>query len=108
MHRDATINSTMELLLVKLHTQDQSNKELVNDTINWVFEFSVSSNVQWLHSLHNVHIKHNVTKFQISNEYLPNQFRQPNKRSTTFLNNTHWIAKDLKAKHHNSKCNKAV
>ena len=36
------------------------------------------------HSCHIVHIKHNGTKFQMSNECLPTQFLQPNKRSMTF------------------------
>ena len=88
----------MELLLAKPHTQDQSNKELVDDANNWVLELSISSNIRRLRSLY---IKHNGTKFQMSTECFPGQFLHPNKRSTTFLSNTHWIPKDIKARGEN-------
>ena len=98
-----SFNSSMELPLVKPHTRDQSNKDLINNAVNWVTELSVSSKVQWFLSLHNLNIKRRGTKFQISDECLPTQFLQPNKRSMTFSGNTHRIPKDLKQNSTNHK-----
>ena len=56
--------STLELLLVKPHAWDQSNKVLINNFCNWVTELK-SSKARWFRSFHKIHIKHKGTKFQI-------------------------------------------
>ena len=57
-----TINSAIELLVVKAQAWDQSNKELAKDTISWLTELSKSSNVWWLQSHKSVHIKQRELK----------------------------------------------
>ena len=47
-----------------------------------------------LSSRHRVHNKHNRTKFQISEECLPNQIHQPNKRSVNISSSTQWNPKE--------------
>ena len=80
-----SLNWAIELLLVKPHAQDQSNKNLIKNVVNWVTELSVSSKVWWFRSLLNAHIKHKRTMFHISDECLLTQFLQPYKRSMTFF-----------------------
>ena len=65
-------------------------KQLLKNAINCIPEFSISSNVQGFHSRNKAHIKHNGTgtMFQISEECLPTQFHQPNKRSITLAEST--------------------
>lgn len=86
-----TIKSAMEVVEVKLHTQDQSNNELAKNSK--LAKLSKSSIVRRLCSHQTVHIKHKGTKVQTSEECFPNQFPHPNKRSTTHPGNTHWIQK---------------
>ena len=52
----------MELLEVKPHPRDHSNKVVINDLIKQLLELSRSSNVRQLRSRHNVHIKHIGTR----------------------------------------------
>ena len=86
-----SVKCNRELLLVRPHKRDQSNRVW----INWAFDLFVSSNMHLFRSFHNNHIKHNGTKFQISDECFPNQILHPNKRSSTLLGNTQLIPKAL-------------
>lgn len=73
----------MESLDVNAQAREQSNKVPTKEAKSWSPQPSKSSNVRLLHTLQMRHIKHNGTKFQLSEECIPNQFLHPAKRSIT-------------------------
>ena len=83
------------------HTRDQSNKDVAKSSMKQISKLSKSSKVRRLLSCHNIHIKHNGTRFQTSEECFLNQFLHSNKRSNTFPGSTQWIPKEWKTKLHN-------
>ena len=88
------MKSKRKFLLVRPHTRDQSKRCRFNNDLNWAFDVYVSK-IRLFCSLHNSHIKHNGTEFQLSDKCFPSlkQFLHPNKRSTNLLGNTYWIPK---------------
>ena len=81
-------NSGMDSLEVKPHAWHQSNKVLqiklrVDPPVS-----SISSKIWLLCSLQITHITQCGTKFQIFEEYFPNQFLHPANKSITFLGKT--------------------
>ena len=70
-----------EWQFVRPHARAQSNRVQFSNNSNWALDVSSSSKIWLFHSNHNSHIKHNGMKFQISDEWFPNEFLDPNKRS---------------------------
>ena len=89
-------NSTKELQWVKPHTLDQSDKVRISTDCSCSWELSKFSKVCLLLSFHMIHIKHDGTRFQMSDECSLNQFLQPNNKAITVQGNTQWIPIILK------------
>ena len=70
---------------------DQSLNFLIKEVFSWNSKSSCSSKVQLCCSLHNIHIKQKGAKFNIPDEHLQNQLRQPTSKSNIF--GTHWTMK---------------
>lgn len=91
MHKES-MNSTMDFLSVKPHTDDQLSKELLKvettEFLSFLYPQKYDNYVPAT-----VHIKHKGTNFQTPEECLPKQFHQLNKISVTMLGNTQWIPK---------------
>ena len=60
------MNNMIGLLFVKPHTWDHLYKELIKVANNWLLVLSTSSKVCQLHSLHIVHIKFMIYKYNIT------------------------------------------
>ena len=82
-----------------ISSSETPNTRPINISISWL---SRSSHVRRLHSRHNVHIKHNGTKFQIFEECFSSQLLHPNNISITLPSTTQKRPKDLKTKLHST------
>ena len=83
-----SINIGIGSLDIDPQVQDQSNNVSTNETRSCPPKLSKSSNIQLLRSHQIIFIKHNIAKFQISNELFPNHFLHPNKRLITLSRKT--------------------
>ena len=70
---------------------DQSKRVRWHKDLSCSNELLVSSNKQWFHSFHKIHIKQPGTIFQISKPCFPCQFPQQNNKITIKSSMTQWI-----------------
>ena len=75
--------------MLSKHTLDHSKSVCKKIEAKSTVVISSFSNVRLFCSFHTVHMRHNRTIFQISKEFFPSQFHQPNKRSATVPGMTH-------------------
>lgn len=84
------------ITMSKPHTLDQSDKVCISTDCSCSWELSKFSQVCLLPSFHMIHIKHDGTRFQMSDECSLNQFLQPNNKAITVQGKTQWIPIILK------------
>ena len=93
-------NSIIEVYCVKPHARYQSNRVQINSDCKYSSNISTSSNVWQFLYFHTIHMMHASTRFHTSEECLPNQFLQPNKRDSTVNGITKWTWNALKTSLH--------
>lgn len=74
------------------------NKVPTKEARIWSPQPSKSSNIRLLRYLQMLYIKHNGTKFQISDECFPHQFLHPTNRSVTLFGKTQETPNDVRTK----------
>ena len=84
-------NSLKEEQSKRPQHQDQSKRVCWHKSNNWARDFSISSKVRQLRSVHIIHIKQPWIKFQISELCFPSHYCQQNNKSTTKPGMTQWI-----------------
>ena len=98
IERKESTKSVTIVAVVKPKLLDQSNSSLAKAPVIRSIEQASSPKIRLLCSFHMVHIKHKGTKFYTSDACFPNQFCQPNNKSTTLPSSIHWILNDRNIK----------
>ena len=82
------IKSVTFELEAKPQALDQSKRLEAKQSRSWQSVLDTSSNVRQLRSFQTIHIRHNWTRFQMSDECRPKPFHQLKSRSATFPEST--------------------